>query len=364
MVVKPKSSVLGLQACYHGSLDRAEMESLGLDPDAVVDFSVNCNPLGTSEKVRTALNDVPVVRYPDRRCASLRRALSECHHVPVDCVALGNGSVELIWATSLAFLDPGDPVLIAGPTFGEYETASRIAGAAVVAHHAEESDGFAVDVGRVVSTVRKVRPKLVFLCNPNNPTGRYLERDDVERLLFECTDSLVVVDEAYIGFVENADSLVDLIERSNLVLLRSMTKDHALAGLRVGFALACPAVVAALEKVRPPWSVNAFAQAAALASLRDPEHLERSRAEVFAARRVLIEGLQGLGLDPIPSRANFVLVQVGSAGDFRRRLLREGYCVRDCASFGLPSYVRIAVRTRRECEALLSAMRRVLIRGC
>jgi len=361
MAISPRRNILGLQECYHGSLDRYEMERMGMDPDSIIDFSANCNPLGPSEKVRAALNNVPLERYPDRQGTALRRALSELNDVPVDHIALGNGSVELIWAASLAFLDPGDSVLIVGPTFGEYEMASRIAGATVAMHLAEESNDFEVDVDAVVAEVQRVRPRLVFVCNPNNPTGRYLERESVERLLFECTDSLVAIDEAYVSFVEATESLIDLVERSNLVLLRSMTKDHALAGLRIGYALGCPTVISVLDRARPPWSINALAQAAAIASLQDRAHLNRSRDEVFRAKQTLIEGLRELGLRPVPSSANFVLVRVGRAADFRAQLLREGFCVRDCTSFGLPAHVRIAVRTVSQCESLLSAIRGILV---
>ncbi len=360
MPISPRSHIVQLQGCYHGSMDPAEMEALGLHPQGIVDFSASCNPLGPSPRVRVALEGIPLERYPDRSGAQLRRELSELHGLPLDRIALGNGSVELIWSACLAYLGAGDVALIAGPTFGEYEAAARVAGAVVLTCRAEESESFAVDVNRVIPAARETRPRLLFICNPNNPTGLYLERSFIERLLFECADSLVVIDEAYLSFVECADSLLDLIEGCNLVLLRSMTKDYALAGLRLGYAIAKPPIIAALDKVRPPWSVNALAQAAGIASLLDPEHLGRSRAEVFRARGILADGLRELGLAPVPSRANFLLVDVGGGSGFRVRLLREGFCVRDCASFGLPSYVRIAVRTVDECLRLLSAIRKVL----
>jgi histidinol-phosphate aminotransferase len=151
-----------------------------------------------------------------------------------------------------------------------------------------------------------------------------------------------------------------LVELGNVALLRSLTKDHALAGLRIGYVAAAPGIIESLAKVRPPWSVNAVAQAAALAALADSTHLVAARAEVFAAKADLVTRLRALGLPVVPGAANFLLVEVGNAADFRMALLRRRCCVRDCSSFGLPSFVRIGVRTRLECRRLAAAFQSVL----
>jgi histidinol-phosphate/aromatic aminotransferase/cobyric acid decarboxylase-like protein len=249
-------------------------------------------------------------------------------------------------------------VLILGPTFGEYERASRLLGAGVDFVHAAAEAGFVLDVTHVAARIRERRPRLVWLCNPNNPTGRYLSLPDVEPLLDAATGAgaLLVVDEAYAPFVDGAASLLPLLSGGHLVLLRSLTKDYALAGLRLGYALATPPLAASLRLAQPPWSVSAPAQAAGLAALSDPGHLDRARDVVREARSRLVAGLRDLGLRVTPPAANFVLVEVGDAATFRAALRAQGCIVRDCTSFGLPRHVRIGVRTAPECDRLLGAI--------
>jgi len=352
----PRPELRGLAPCPHGSIGLAELAAYGLRPEDVVDFSVSSNPLGPSPRVREALLAAEVSRYPDDEATALRRALAESVGLPPDHLLLGNGSAELIWLLALAYLRPGDRALILGPTFGEYARACRIAGAEPVAVDARPEESFAPDLEGARSLLGE-RPRLAFLCNPNNPTGAYLSRDEVDALLAAGPETLFVIDEAYRAFVEAPWPSADLAERGNVALLRSLTKDYALAGLRLGYVAARPEVVDALRTVRPPWSVNALAQAAGLAALADEAHLAASRAEVLAARRYLIEALSELGFRVHAGAANFLLIEVGDARAFRAALLRRGCCVRDCASFGLPRFVRIGVRTREECARLVEAVR-------
>lgn len=346
--------------CPHGSLSAAEAAERGLG--AVLDFSASCNPLGVSPRVLAALTAVDPARYPDDGCRQLRRALAELTGLPAEWVVVGNGSVEIIWLLAAAYLRPTDTALVVGPTFGEYARAAAIAGAKVVGWRAGESNGFAVRPEAVAAAVGECRPRLVFLCNPNNPTGAYLRRRDVETILAACHGSLLVVDEAYLRFVSQADSLVDLVG-PNLVLLRSLTKDYGLAGLRLGYALAAPEVARVLRTVKAPWSVSATAQAAGLAALADEAHVARGLAEAAVARAYLTRELARLGLPVQPSAANFFLVRVGDARSFGEALLRRGCCLRDCSSFGLPAYVRIGMRPLAECRRLVAAIEEEL-RDC
>lgn len=334
-----------------------EQEALGLGP--VLDFSANANPLGPPPGVAAAMAAVDPARYPDDECRRLRRALGAHLGVEAERIVVGNGSVDLIWMLAAAYLRRDDTALIVGPTFGEYARAVAIHGAVPVEYRAREARGFAPDLADVVALIREGRPRLVFLCNPNNPTGLYLERPMVQRIHAACAEGLLVVDEAYLGFVEVAGSLLDLVD-DGAVLLRSMTKDYTLAGLRLGYVLAAPGVVAALRKVRAPWSVNAAAQAAGIAALADQGHLARARAAVAEARAYLVAELTRLGLAVVPPSANFLLVQVGDAAACRAALLARGCCVRDCTSFGLPQYIRIGLRTMPECRLLVEAMQEVM----
>jgi histidinol-phosphate/aromatic aminotransferase/cobyric acid decarboxylase-like protein len=183
----------------HGAISDTEVSAVGR---AVLDFSVNTNPLGPSLLAAEALARVDVARYPDPEALSLRRALGERLSVPIESIVVGNGSAELIWLAALAYLRPGDSVLILGPTFGEYERASRIMGARVVIQAARPTDAFQPRLEEAVYYIETYRPRLVFLCNPNNPTGVYLRRPAIERLLRASDEALLVVDEAYLPFAE------------------------------------------------------------------------------------------------------------------------------------------------------------------
>ncbi|MHB1415351.1 MAG: pyridoxal phosphate-dependent aminotransferase [Chloroflexota bacterium] len=359
MPTSPRPELAAVPDCPHGSLsdeERAHGEG------RVVDFSVNGNPLGPAPGVQTALAAAEPARYPDDACRGLRRALAERAGVDEAWVLVGNGSVELIWLLAGAYLRPADGVLVVGPTFGEYARAAAIFGATAVECRAGEGDAFRPDVDRIIAQARVLRPRLVFVCNPNNPTGVYLGRAEILRLLDACAEGLLVVDEAYLAFVDRPHSLLDSLD-NGVVLLRSLTKDYALAGLRLGYALAAPEVIAALAKARMPWSVNAVAQAAGLAALADPGHLARAREVVEEAKAYLMDELSCLGLGVLPSAANFLLVRVGDAPSVRAALLARGYGVRDCTSFGLPEYVRLGMRPLAECRGLVAALWEVLRDG-
>ena len=352
----PRPALVGLGRAPHGSVSEAELERFGLRLSDVIDFSASCNPLGPSPRVRSALLSVDVARYPDDEALELRHVLARRASLAISQVVVGSGSAELIWLVCLAYLRPGDRALVLGPAFGEYARAVRVHGGKVVTVDAKGDDDFAPPLDAASLALGRERCRLAFLGSPNNPTGTYLSRDQLVGLIERHPLTLFVVDEAYRAFVRSPWPSEELASRPNVLLLRSLTKDHALAGLRLGYALAAPEVVDALRAVQPPWSVSAAAQAAGLAALSDDEHLAASQAEVWEARRELVEALEALGLRVHPGAANAILVEVGDGRAFREELLRRGVVVRDCASFGLPAHVRIGVRTRPECRRLVEAV--------
>lgn len=354
----PRPEVLATATDQHGSLDYVELEAMGVDPEQVLDFSVNSNPYGPSCQVRDALAGVPLDRYPDRESLALRRALSDRLGVPPVQIVVGNGVAELLWLTVMAFVGPEDRVLIIGPTFGEYRRASRLMGARVETWIASREQGFRVDPEAVQRTLCRLEPRLAFLCNPNNPTGTTLGPQVVADWAVAYPQTLFVVDEAYLAFAPGLSSALTL-GAPNILVLRSMTKNHALAGLRLGYAAGPRRLVETLARVRPPWNVNALAQAAGVAALKDRQHLRRTLDALRQARDHLVAGLRHCGLDPLPSAVHFFLVEVGDGAVFRRRLLLKGILVRDCASFGLPAYVRIATRRPAENARLLAVIREV-----
>ncbi len=253
--------------------------------------------------------------------------------------------------------------MITSPTYGEYETASRIAGAEVIKCFLNWSENETEPFKDLREALLKYRPKAVFLCNPNNPTGQYFSLAEIEPIVSSLDDTLLILDEAYLNFVEDSWPSIPLINRGNITILRSMTKDYGLAGLRLGYAVAGAEIITNLRRVCPPWNVNAAAQGAGLAALNTDDFLKQSQKRIRQSKQFLISELSRIGLYPLPSRTNFFLIKVGNGKAFRKALLRHGILVRDCASFGLTDYIRIAPRTLSDCRKLIEVVKRLQQEG-
>ena len=346
----------------HGGTNIAELRSLGLRPEDVLDFSASINPLGAPQCVIEAMSRVDLAAYPDTECTELREALASRLGVSDSHILVGNGSTELIHLTARAYLDADDSAVIFAPTFGEFETACGMQNAQTISIVAGEANGFMWDIADAARLIADQSPSLVFLCNPNNPTGHYLSEEDVRRIACALPDhSLLLLDEAYLPFVDARWNSLPLLDLGNVALLRSMTKDYALTALRLGYMLAPPNVVERVRGRQHSWSVNALAQAASIAALADEEHVENGRRAVQAARRYIMDALDALGLHYNPSAANFVLVEVGDARALQRTLLTQYRIgVRDCTSFGLPKNIRIGIRKMDDCKRLVAALRNIL----
>jgi histidinol-phosphate/aromatic aminotransferase/cobyric acid decarboxylase-like protein len=411
--------VTALALDAHGGPNEVELAALGLRPADVLDFSASTNPFGPPPGVLAALAACDVTRYPDRHATNLREALAAHEGVPSDQVVAGNGAAQLIWAIAVAYLRPGDTAFVVGPTFGEYRVASQLMGARVVEWRAMPERSFAPDLAalaealvsaqvsmrgvapRWMKTPRQVedsgvpdlsgafsgqmpmpaaaprrmgtpsrsavggqrsvfpgQPRVVWLCNPNNPTGVYLDSTAVTRLRAAAPDALWVLDEAYRPFAAEAWDSRSLIAEGNTLLLRSLTKDCALPGLRLGYALAAAPIIEALTRALPPWSVSSPAIAAGLAALQDYASVRQSLRALRAEAAWLRAALLDRGWRVLPSATNFLLVEVGDAATLRARLLAQHRIqVRDCASFGLPGFIRIGTRRREENGQLLAALR-------
>ncbi len=356
MTPSPRPEIQRLSPVHHGSLNFSELEEMGLSPGGMVDFSVNSNPYGPVPGVIEALRDVQIERYPDPESLALRRALAAHHAVPPEHILPGNGSLDLLWMLALSYLDAGNRVLILTPTFGEYARAAQMMGAAVDTQRATEPDGFKPDIEKISHRLLEADYKIVFICNPNNPTGKHIPRDQISSWVERHPGTIFVIDEAYIGFTTDLRSAISL-SYPNLLVLRSMTKDHALAGLRLGYAVAPPAMIKTLTKVRAPWNVNACAQEAGLASLLDVDIIQDQIQRLLQEKKSLVTGLRDLGYKILESRTHFFLMRVGNAAGFRETLLQSGLQVRDCSSFGLPRHVRISTRSSQANQRLLDAIR-------
>ncbi|MEM7534221.1 MAG: histidinol-phosphate transaminase [Chloroflexota bacterium] len=356
---QPAKRVESLLSVPHGSINPVELENWHVDPEMVVDFSVNSNPFGPSRSVYYKLTHVPLSCYPDPDTLAVRRCLQKLHEVPIEQILVGNGTAELLWLIALAFLDVNDPVLIVGPTFGEYANTVRLMQAQITEVQATDVNAFTVPVPQVTEALSSKAWRVVYLCNPNNPTGAVVDASVIHTWVVQHPHTLFVIDEAYIDFVEGLPSSI-LLEANNVIVLRSMTKAHGLAGLRLGYAVGHADVIQALKQVCPPWSVNAMAQVAGVATLGDADYLQRSMTQLSLLKETFVAALTDLGLSPMPSQTHYFLVNVGNAANFRHQLLMRGVVVRDCASFGLPAYVRISTRTERENQYFIEQLRKIL----
>lgn len=348
----------------HGGLDVSELRSLGLQPGQVLDFSANINPLGPSPRVRSAAVEADLSAYPDRHSIVMREKLAAKLDIGTENLIVGNGSTELIHLLTRARLRPRETCFIFAPTFGEYETAAEIAGADIHLFWADEAQQFRWSIDGAVEMIHRTRPRMAFLCNPNNPTGVYLDHGEIERIRKSVgEESLLVLDEAYVPLADQRWDSLPMLKQGNVAFLRSMTKDHALAGVRLGYLVAHPDVVSAVQQLQPAWSVNAVAQAAGIASLEDEAHVDAARKVILQAKEHLCSELASMGVAVAPSSANFVMARVNDASVVRSALLRQGIAVRDCTSFGLPEYIRVAVRKQEECTRLIASLRDVLGHG-
>lgn len=347
----------------HGGNVYLESRCRGLRIEQLVDFSANINPLGPSPLALEAIqSSLDLVRhYPDPDCTELTEELATYLQVDPGMIVVGNGGAEVIQL--VADVLGAHTGLVLSPTFSEYARAIQRAGGRAIPVAFEDFDAHldGIDV--------------VFLCNPNNPTGSIMPRCrvlDIVHCVQRC-GATVVVDEAFMDFVENADSYTargDVGDGANLIVVGSLTKFFAIPGLRVGYAVAPEQLASKLREAKQTWSVNCLAQAAAVASLRDVDYIVRTREYVAREREFLLEGLAELagvhGFRVWPPAANYILISVApdspTAGEVRRRMAESGLLLRDCSNFPLldDRSVRIAVRTRNENKRLLSELGRVL----
>jgi histidinol-phosphate aminotransferase len=361
--LQPKKCVARLKSCVHGGFIYDELKSLGINPDEILDFSVSTNPFMPPPRIKERMQTFSIERYPDSHSNELTQRLAEKLHISGENILVGSGTTEIIRLITLTYFRQNDPVLILEPTYGEYEVACRIAGARPMKYRATEKNNFAPDIDEVNKIISQRQPRAVFICNPNNPTGKYLSRADIERIVKSLGDTILVIDEAYVPFVANKWNSLNLIEQGNIIIMRSMTKDYGLPGLRLGYTVAPKEIIDCLRLVAPPWNVNVIAQKTGVAVLEQEEYLGKSLINIQKSKTYLTGELSRLGFSVIPSDAHYFLIKVGNAPECRHALLKCGIMVRDCTSFGLPEYIRVSPRTMPECEKLVKAMTKIISEG-
>lgn len=342
-------------------IDEVKRE-LGLDD--VIKLASNENPLGPSPQALEALSGVlPKIKYyPDGDCYLLKKALASRLNLKEDQLIFGNGSDEVLKLLAEAYLEPGDETIMPSPSFSEYEFVTRIMGGKVKL--APLKPDFSYDLEKVLAMVTG-RTRFIFVCSPNNPTGSIVRRREMDEFIRKLPEGIIVViDEAYAEYVTAPDypeSLEYVRQGAPVIVLRTFSKIYGLAGLRIGYGAAPAELIADLGRVREPFNVNYAAQVAALAALDDEEHLRRSIDLVKESRIRVARGLEEIGLEPVPSQANFFFIDTGF--DTRRvfdLLLRRGVIVRSGDIFGFPTYIRVNFGLPEENARFLTALGQVL----
>jgi histidinol-phosphate aminotransferase len=330
----------------------------GLDPARIVKLASNENPLGVPESAKKAMAVAieDLGRYPDSNGFELKAALAARYGVPMDWITLGNGSNDILELAAAATLTPGRSCVYAQHAFAVYALATQARGARAIVVPARR---LGHDLEAMLAAIAP-DTALVYVANPNNPTGTHLKADVVDAFLARVPPRVVVVlDEAYNEYLPpelRVDS-ADWVRRfPNVIVSRTFSKAFGLAGLRVGYGIAQRELTDLMNRVRQPFNVNSVAQAAAVAALGDDEFLARSYELNLRGMQQLTEAFDALGLEHVPSVGNFVLVKVGPAGRVYQELLRRGVIVRPVANYGLPEWLRITVGLPEENEAFLRAL--------
>lgn len=354
-------------APYQGGKPIAEVaREFGLDEARIVKLASNENPLGMPESSKQAMLEAiaDLARYPDSNGFDLKQAITAKYGVPQDWITLGNGSNDILELAAHAFVEPGQAVVYAQYSFAVYPLATQAVGARAIMVPAKN---FGHDLEAMANAIT-ADTRLVFIANPNNPTGTFIPAAEIEAFLKLVPQHVVVVlDEAYTEYLApefQYDSIAWVKQYPNLLVSRTLSKAYGLAGLRIGFGIAQPSVTDLLNRIRQPFNVNSMAQAAALAALDDSVFLQKSAKLNAEGYRQLTSAFEAMDLEYVPSYGNFVLVRVGSDDGAGARinlaLLKQGVIVRPVGNYGLPQWLRISIGLPEENEAFINALKKAL----
>ena len=335
---------------------------LGLSADGIIKLASNENPLGPSRQALTAIRKAlaQVNLYPDGNAYYLKEKLAAKLGVTPAHLILGNGSNEVIEFIGHAVISPGDEVVVSQYSFAVYAIVTALFGGQLVVVPAKD---YGHDLDAMLAAINP-NTRTVFVANPNNPTGTIAHREDLARFVAAVPENVVLaLDEAYLEFLNDPLDLVPEIRagrKPNLLLMRTFSKIYGLAGLRLGYGIGHPDLIAELEKIRQPFNVNALAQAGALAALDDTAHAEKTRVKNLRGLRFFTRAFRALGLEFIPSSANFILVRVGDGQRVFDELQKLGVIVRPMGGYQLPEWVRISIGLPRENKRCLAALKSAL----
>lgn len=358
-----KESVLTIMPYQPGKPIEEVARELGIPEPDIIKLASNENPLGPSPLGIQAIKDAAdrVWLYPDGDCYYLKHDLAKHLNVKTENLILGNGSNEILQIIADTFVNPDDEVIYARQAFVVYPLVTKVVGAAAVTVPLKD---FTHDLEAMADRITD-KTKVIFIANPNNPTGTMVTSNQVELLMKRVPDHLLVVfDEAYYEYVERDDfpqTINYMREGRAVITLRTFSKIYGLAGLRIGYGIAEPEIIEVMNKVRQPFNVSSIAQAAAIASLNDKEHVAKSIKVNREGKKYLYAEFRRMGLDFVPTEANFVLVHLSRPGsEVMSELLKLGVIVRPMAGYEFPDSVRVTIGTMEQNQRLVSSLEKVL----
>ena len=333
---------------------------LGLREEEIIKLASNENPLGPSPKALEAMRKTLERShfYPDGGGYELCGAVAERLGMARDNIVLGNGSNEIIEFIGHAFLRPGDEVVVARHSFAVYKLMAQLFGADTVEVPDPE---FTADLDAMLAAITP-KTRAVFIANPNNPTGTMVGQEAIDRFMTKVPDHvLIIFDEAYHEFLDDAPDVLPYIRQGrNVVVMRTFSKIMGLANLRIGYGITTPELAAVLQRTRQPFNANGIAQAGALAGLLDEEHMRKTRELTHEGLAYLEKEFAAMGLEYVPSAANFVLVTVGDGNAIFQAMLRKGIILRAMGSYGMPEWIRISVGTMDQNRRCIEELKKVL----
>jgi histidinol-phosphate aminotransferase len=352
----------------HGGLDYSKLRESGLTPEDVLDFSVSINPVPVHESILNAVRNCSLVRYPDSGAYDLRKQIALHENCSVDEILAVNGTSQGIHLIGEAFLDSTTAVLIVSPAYSQYKNISHLKKSKIVEINCDSSKDFKPDVSEVISSVRSVKPAILWICNPNNPTGTYIGKNEMNKIREAAleTNTIVVIDEAYVAFT-NRDLRYNEVS-SNVLRLNSMTKDYGIPGLRLGYIHGDKSLLDKIAQYQPEWSLSAPAQKAGIACLKEIDYYSASWKAVKETCETLRNDLMSLGLKVYETEANFFMVQLGNRSEvpdggsgyasiLQKSLEKKNMQIRDCSSFGYPDHIRIGVHSEENNRKLFEAIK-------
>lgn len=327
----------------------------------IVKLASNENPLGPSEKVLAAIAQASkeLTRYPDGNGFALKAAIANKYQLNADQITLGNGSNDVLELLARAFVSPENEVIFSQYAFAVYPIVTQAVGAKAVIAPARD---YGHDL-QAMSTLISNKTKLIFIANPNNPTGTFLEAGGLENFISQVPETtIIVLDEAYVEYGDRDVNSIDwLAKYPNLVITRTFSKAYGLAGLRIGYALSNPEIADLLNRIRQPFNGNSLALAAAVVALADDQYIADTKEMNNKGMAQVIAGLEELGLSYIPSKANFLTVDIGRNSDeVFDLLLRKGVIIRPVANYGLANHIRVSIGLESENQRFLAALEQVL----